>query len=177
MTLRADRPKRDRTTMSSPKHGTATLRKEEVRRQAVDDVRAELIQHDEKWGDVREEPAGTWALILSEEFGELSKDLLEGAPEDSAYKEAIQVAAVGVAIATDLRMGHAHDAQDPGQPLTAGTWALMLSVRFGALSQAMLEGAPEEELLEEATRAFRATQAMLVDLRGGHARHTPKANS
>ena len=177
MTLRADRPKRDRTTMSSPKPGTATLRKEEVRRQAVDDVQAELLRQDDKWGDVREEPAGTWALILSEEFGELSKDLLEGALEDSAYREAIQVAAVGVAIATDLRMGYARDAQDPDQPLAAGTWALMLSVKFGALSKAQLEGAPEGDVRAEATRVLKAAGGMLADLRGGHARHTPKANS
>ena len=129
------------------------------------------------WGDVREEPAGTWALILSEEFGELSKDLLEGAPAGSAYREAIQVAAVGVAIATDLRMGYARDAQDPNQPLTAGTWALMLSVQFGALSKALLEGAPEAEVRAEASRVLKAAGDMLADLNGGHARHTPKVNS
>ena len=117
------------------------MTKEEVRRQAVGDVQAELLRQDDKWGDVREEPAGTWALILSEEFGELSTDLLEGAPEGSAYREAIQVAAVGVAIATDLRMGFARDAQDPGEPPLAGTWALWLAVNFGALSKALLEGA------------------------------------
>ena len=124
MTLSADRPKRVGAITSGPKPGMATMPKEEVRRQAAGDVQAELLRQDDKWGDVREEPAGTWALILSEEFGELSKDLLEGAPAGSAYREAIQVAAVGVAIATDLRMGYARDAQDPNQPLTAGTWAL-----------------------------------------------------
>ena len=159
------------------KLGSAARSKEEVRQQAVNDVCSELLRQDDQWGEVREEPAGTWALILSEEFGELAKDMLEGAPEYSAYREAIQVAAVGVAIATDLRMGYARDAQDPDQPLTAGTWALMLSVKFGALSKALLEGAPEAEVRSEASRAFRATQAMLVDLKGGHARHTPKANS
>ena len=155
----------------------ATMPKDEVRRQAVDDVQAELLRQDDKWGDVREDPAGTWALILSEEFGELSTDLLEGAPEGSAYREAIQVAAVGVAIATDLRLGYARDAQDPSQPLTAGTWALMLSVKFGALSKALLDGVPEAEARAEASRVFKAAGDMLADLTGGHARHTPKSNA
>ena len=151
--------------------------KEEIRRQAIDDVRAELLRQDEQWGEVREEPAGTWALVLSEEVGELADDLVKGTDEDSAYREAIQVAAVGVAIATDLRMGFARDKQDPGEPATAGTWALWLAVNFGALSKALLEGADEAEVLEEASRAFRAKQAMLVDLKSGRARHTPKVNS
>ena len=172
-----DRPKRVGAITCGPKPGMATMPKEEVRRQAVGDVQAELLRQDDKWGDVREEPAGTWALILSEEFGELSKDLVEGTDEDSTYMEAIQVAAVGVAIATDIRMGHARDGQDPGEPVSAGTWALWLAVNFGALSKALLEEADEDEVLEEASRVFRAIQAMLVDLKGGHARHTPKVNS
>ena len=151
--------------------------KEEIRRPAIDDVRSELLRQDEQWGEVREEPAGTWALVLSEEVGELADDLVEETDEASAYREPIQVAAVGVAIATDLRMGFARDAQDPGEPPTAGTWALWLAVNFGALAKSLLEEADEAEIMEEASRAQRAVQAMLVDLTIGDARHTPKANA
>ena len=63
--------------------------KEEIRRQAIDDVRSELLRQDEQWGEVREEPAGTWALVLSEEVGELADDLVEETDEDGAYREAI----------------------------------------------------------------------------------------
>ena len=50
-------------------------------------------------------------------------------------------------------------------------------MKFGSLSKALLEGAPESDARAEATRVFKAAGEMLADLGAGHARHTPKVTS
>ena len=69
------------------------------------DIAAELERQDAKWGASRILPAGTWVLILAEEFGELSQALLERHDQDDVYAEAIQVAAVAAAIAASVKRG------------------------------------------------------------------------
>ncbi|MEQ9027532.1 MAG: hypothetical protein RLP44_02355 [Aggregatilineales bacterium] len=55
----------------------------------------------EKWGD-QEHEQGTWLLILMEEIGEVSQDILQSKDEEYVFKELIQSAAVIVAWLEDV---------------------------------------------------------------------------
>lgn len=57
-------------------------------------VTAERAEQDAKWGQ-QDHDDFRWLAILSEEVGELSKEMLEGGKH--AVKELVQVIAVGVA--------------------------------------------------------------------------------
>ena len=81
--------------------GGEMKRDEMIQKQAINDILDERKRQDSKWG-VQNHDAGTWALILAEEFGELSEASLHkkfGGPKaDDVRKEAVHVAAVAMAI-------------------------------------------------------------------------------
>ncbi len=66
----------------------------------LDEVAAERLKQDQKWGDQRDHDDGMWALILGEEFGEACQASLEkpflGTGDGPTRDELIQVAAVAV---------------------------------------------------------------------------------
>lgn len=68
---------------------------------AVDDILAERVQQDEKWGVQDHDPI-LWTAILTEEVGEFAKAAMHatfGGPDaDKMREEAVQVAAVALAI-------------------------------------------------------------------------------
>lgn len=67
---------------------------------AVKDVVSERTKQDEKWGVQNHDPL-LWNAILGEEFGEVSKAILEG--DMKGYREElIQVAAVAIAAIESL---------------------------------------------------------------------------
>lgn len=79
--------------------------------QATDDVLCQVgmerAEQDARWGEQNHEPL-CWLGIMGEEFGELSKELIE--PKGrllDAYNEAIQLAACAVAFCEYLRRHHA----------------------------------------------------------------------
>ena len=59
-------------------------------------VEQERNAQDAKWGE-QNHPNLLWLGILGEEFGEVSKALIEGDPIDHVREELVQVAAVCVA--------------------------------------------------------------------------------
>jgi hypothetical protein len=67
-----------------------------------EEVKAEMARQDIKWGDKRTHPDETWYLILSEEFGELGKAVLEnhfgypGVNLEQIRNELVHTIAVGV---------------------------------------------------------------------------------
>jgi len=66
------------------------------------DIEQERIRQDEKWGDV-DHRGEYWLAILSEEVGEVAREVLEGRESVCLYDELIQVAAVAVAWAAKVR--------------------------------------------------------------------------
>ncbi len=73
-------------------------------------IAIERDRQDEKWGADRTLPWGDWSLILGEEVGELQRAMLESrfaenqiAALDHIITEAVQVAAVAVALVEDAR--------------------------------------------------------------------------
>lgn len=71
-----------------------------LRSAAAEAIAQERIAQDQRWGKQRH-TAGDWILILAEELGELSKELLEG-DRKASLDEAIQTAAVAQAIVEHL---------------------------------------------------------------------------
>lgn len=75
---------------------------------ALRDVGLERLSQNEKWGLQRHE-YGTWLQILIEEVGEVAQAMQKGkdwgksSDADDLYSELIQVAAVAVAIAEQVR--------------------------------------------------------------------------
>ena len=73
-------------------------------------VAIERQRQDEKWGADRTLPWGDWPLILGEEVGELQRAMLESRFAENPtvalahiINEAVQVAAVAVALVEDAR--------------------------------------------------------------------------
>lgn len=60
------------------------------------DLQSERDRQVEKWG-VQNHDDGKWLLILMEEIGEASKDILENKDKETVRKELVQCAAVLVA--------------------------------------------------------------------------------
>lgn len=82
---------------------------------AIDSARIERRNQFQKWGVQKHDPM-TWMTILGEEYGELCEQLLRakfGKPENfekavaNARQEAVQVAAVALAIVQYLDTGEA----------------------------------------------------------------------
>jgi hypothetical protein len=73
--------------------------REEVHSDVVDEVLAEMVRQDRKWGEQNHSPA-RWLAILAEEFGEVAKEVVGltwGKPTSANYRyELIQNAAVSV---------------------------------------------------------------------------------
>lgn len=69
----------------------------------LEEVRRERKRQDDKWGE-QNHPAEWWFVILSEELGEVARALFE-ADLDQYRKEAVQVAAVAVAMVEALDRG------------------------------------------------------------------------
>lgn len=68
---------------------------------ALDDVLAERVKQDEKWGKQDHEPA-VWLAILMEEVGEVAKEIADGLAggkwrERDYREELVQATAVGLA--------------------------------------------------------------------------------
>ena len=81
-------------------------------RKVLSEVKSEREKQDLKWGVQDHDPL-KWNAILGEEFGEVSKSILE----DDSYnyrQELIQVAAVAIAAVEchDRRIEEAHDLKD-----------------------------------------------------------------
>ena len=77
------------------------------RERVLDHIRAERERQIAKHGDHRRE-AGTWALILNEETGEVARAVLEcnqlvERDHQALYEELVQTAAVAVAWAEQVR--------------------------------------------------------------------------
>lgn len=76
--------------------------------QTLKDVKAERYRQNEKWG-LQRHNYGDWLIILGEEFGEVCQAMQTGftsqkaSDADDLYKELIQVAAVAVAIAEQVK--------------------------------------------------------------------------
>lgn len=76
----------------------------------LEDVHGERFKQYDKWGKQRHKH-GTWLAILGEEFGEVCEAMQKGlvsekeTDADNLYKELIQVAAVAVAIAEQVKEG------------------------------------------------------------------------
>lgn len=70
-------------------------------KQAIKDIIAERTRQDTKWGEQNHDPI-TWSAILTEECGEFAQAALHrrfgGSAGDGLRDEAVQVAAVAVAI-------------------------------------------------------------------------------
>lgn len=64
-------------------------------------IGAERDRQDRKWGANRHQSSGKWLAILTEEFGEVGKAILEGNKKEIVH-ELIQCAAVAVAWIEDL---------------------------------------------------------------------------
>jgi hypothetical protein len=73
----------------------------------ISDVIEERKRQDEKWGAGRDQDNLVWSSILTEEVGEAAEQSLwvhfDGIDEARLYKELIQIAAVAVAWAENLR--------------------------------------------------------------------------
>lgn len=80
------------------------------------DVQEELRRQDEKWGHDRHNPVRTWITVLGEEFGEICRGDLECEPVRSQLEEWIQVAAVAVAAASDIRRMNGMALAEPWDP-------------------------------------------------------------
>ena len=78
------------------------MSQEERRAMALNAVRAETYNQDEKWGADRDHDPEIWMTILMEEVGELAQACLKAKYEGEyiilAQNEAVQVAAVAVQI-------------------------------------------------------------------------------
>lgn len=76
----------------------------------IEDVVAERARQVLIWGE-QSHSLPVWNTILTEEVGELSKEILgyhfDKGDVENAYKEAIQVAAVAMAIAQSIKHGKA----------------------------------------------------------------------
>ena len=77
------------------------------RESVLDHIRAERERQIAKYGDHRQD-AGTWALILNEETGEVARAVLEcnqlvERDHQALYQELVQTAAVAVAWAEQVR--------------------------------------------------------------------------
>ncbi len=82
---------------------------------AVNALFDERQRQDEKWGIQNHDP-DHWLAILTEEVGELAKAILEaahGSPVEDIRKEAVQVAAVAVALIECLDRGEWQWRQEP----------------------------------------------------------------
>ena len=91
------------------------------RERVLDHIRAERGRQIAKYGDHRRD-AGTWALILNEETGEVARAAMECNPfverdHQALYEELVQTAAVAVAWAEQVRgdmLANDWDPQGPG---------------------------------------------------------------
>ncbi len=75
-------------------------------RQALDIVATERQRQDAKWGN-QAHSWDRWMTILTEEVGELARSILQGEsvngePTPQQFREAVQVAAVAVAMIEDM---------------------------------------------------------------------------
>lgn len=80
-----------------------------VARKALVMIAAERRRQDEKWQrepGAWDSPAGTKALVLGEEYGEVCNAVLERKPDDELLAELIQVAAVAAAWAEVILAGN-----------------------------------------------------------------------
>jgi len=74
----------------------------------LDDIAKERARQNAKWG-VQRHPYPVWLMILSEEVGEVAQAMQSGqkwskdTDDKDLYSELIQVAAVAVAIAEQVR--------------------------------------------------------------------------
>ncbi len=59
----------------------------------IEEIIVERQRQNLKWGEQNHDD-GTWLLILTEELGEASKNIIENAPEKLTDQELIQSAAV-----------------------------------------------------------------------------------
>ena len=91
------------------------------RKRVLDHISAERERQIAKYGDHRRD-AGTWALILNEETGEVARAAMECNPfverdHQALYEELVQTAAVAVAWAEQVRgvmLANDWDPQGPG---------------------------------------------------------------
>lgn len=65
-------------------------------------IKEERLKQIEKWGD-QNHPHFAFLSILSEEIGELAKEINEGADEDRMQSELVQIAAVAYAWIESLK--------------------------------------------------------------------------
>jgi NTP pyrophosphatase (non-canonical NTP hydrolase) len=85
----------------------------------LDDVAAELDRQNVLWGVQDHEPA-TWLAILTEEAGEVAKEIADAGTDARAFNprqyrtELIQVAAVAVAAVQSLDRKDVHDVHESG---------------------------------------------------------------
>lgn len=91
------------TRNETRKHVTASGEVDEIRRENIFTlIRAERSRQDDKWGYPQENTFCEWGCILTEEVGELCKELNERnfgrGDRTRTIEEAIQVAAVAVAL-------------------------------------------------------------------------------
>ena len=92
------------------------------RERVLDYIRVQRERQIAKYGDHRRD-AGTWALILNEETGEVARAAMECNPSveqdhQALYEELVQTAAVAVAWAEQVRgdmLASGWDPQGPGQ--------------------------------------------------------------
>ncbi len=61
-------------------------------KEIIEEIIVERQRQNLKWGEQNHD--GTWLLILTEELGEASKNIIENAPEKLTDQELIQSAAV-----------------------------------------------------------------------------------
>ena len=70
----------------------------------IEEIRAERIRQDTKWGYPKNIEATVWVSVLSEESGEVARAVLE-ADYDELRNELIQVAAVAIGWVEHLDAG------------------------------------------------------------------------
>ena len=69
------------------------------------DIEAEVRRQDKQWGANRHKPMQEWIVIIGEEYGEMSRAILENkwAPSKELYEETVQVAALALQMLKDIR--------------------------------------------------------------------------
>ncbi len=71
-------------------------------RQSIKDLYDEMSYQNEVWGENRTQQLELWLTILTEEIGEIAKEILEKNDVQNLYHECIQVAAVAIHMAEDI---------------------------------------------------------------------------
>lgn len=87
--------------------------REKLMKAVMDDVFRERLRQDAKWGLQRHENVGKWLAILGEEVGEVNTAAMpmlglgttKATDTDDLYEELIQVAAVAIAFAEQIKEG------------------------------------------------------------------------